>query len=54
MTVERQYNGSYHISDIVDGYLVQRTYYGYTKREAQKRFREVIKKEIKKDTSPVK
>lgn len=27
-------NGAIFISDIVDGYLCRRTYYGYTKTEA--------------------
>lgn len=40
MTVTRQLNGSWHIMDIIDSQLVQRTYYGYTKREAQRLFRE--------------
>ena len=34
MSVERNYEGAYVISDIVNGYLVTKRYYGYTKREA--------------------
>lgn len=43
MTVIRNRNGSYAISDIVKGYLVTRQYYGYTKREAIKLFRQETK-----------
>jgi hypothetical protein len=34
-------NGAYEISDIIGGYRVARTYYGYTKREAVKQFKEM-------------
>lgn len=34
MTVTKNREGAYVISDIVDGYLVTKRYYGYTKREA--------------------
>lgn len=34
MTVERNHEGAYVVSDIVRGYLVTKRYYGYTKREA--------------------
>lgn len=40
MTVERNYAGAYVISDIVGGYLVTKQYYGYTKREAVRLFKE--------------
>lgn len=39
MTVGRNYEGAWVISAIVDGYLVTRRYYGYTKREAVRLFR---------------
>lgn len=39
MLVERNINGSYSISDVIDGHLVTRTYYGYSKREAIRLFR---------------
>ena len=34
-------SGAYEISDIVGGYRVARTYYGYTKRDAVKLFKEM-------------
>lgn len=41
MTVTKQaHSGAYVVSDLVDGYLVTRTYYGFTKREAVRMFRE--------------
>lgn len=40
MTIERHtVNGSYVISDIVNGYRFVRNYYGYTRREAIAQFR---------------
>lgn len=39
MTVGKNYEGAWVISDIVDGYLVTRRYYGYSKREAMRLFR---------------
>jgi hypothetical protein len=32
-------SGAYQVSDIIKGYWVTRTYYGYTKREAQRQFK---------------
>lgn len=40
MTITRLHNGAYQISAIVRGYLVTKTYYGYTKREAARMFRQ--------------
>jgi hypothetical protein len=37
--VERTYQGAWCISDTVRGYLVTRTYFGYTRREAERMFR---------------
>lgn len=34
MSIEKNYSGAYVISDVVNGYLVTKQYYGYTKREA--------------------
>lgn len=34
MSITKNINGAYVVSDIINGYLVQRTYYGHTKREA--------------------
>jgi hypothetical protein len=39
MTIEHNHAGAWIISDIIAGYLVTRTYYGYTKREAVALFR---------------
>jgi hypothetical protein len=36
-------SGAWIISDIVGGYLVTRTYYGHTKRDALQLFREHVK-----------
>ncbi len=43
MTVTRNLNGSLTLSTIAAGHLVQQTYYGYTKREAQRLFRTHIR-----------
>ena len=40
MTIDKNAEGAWRITDIVDGYLVTRRYYGYTKREAIKLFKE--------------
>jgi hypothetical protein len=40
MTIDKNAEGAWRISDIVAGYLVTRRYYGYTKREAIKLFKE--------------
>jgi hypothetical protein len=45
MTIERQHNGSYLCSAIVEGYRFSRVYYGYTKRESVRLFRNAIKEE---------
>ena len=36
-------SGAWIVSDFVGGYLVTRTYYGHTKRDALRLFREHIK-----------
>jgi hypothetical protein len=43
MTVERNYEGAWIVSDIVNGYRVARRYYGYTKTEAMALFKRDIK-----------
>ena len=43
MTIERNPNGSLVLSDIVNGYLFTRVYYGYTKKEARALFAQEIK-----------
>jgi hypothetical protein len=40
MSIDKNSEGAWRISDVVDGYLVTRRYYGYTKREAIKLFKE--------------
>jgi hypothetical protein len=40
MTIERTYQGAWRISGIVDGYLVTRQFFGYTKKEAIAAFKE--------------
>lgn len=39
MLIERNIYGAYVISDIINGYLVTKQYYGYTKRESIRRFK---------------
>ena len=39
MTTTRLHSGAWQVSAIVRGYLVTRTYYGYTKRDAVRLFR---------------
>ena len=34
MTVEKTTQGAWKVSDIVNGYLVTKQYFGYTKKEA--------------------
>jgi len=40
MTIEKTVEGAYRITAIIGGYLVTRRYYGYTKKEAVKLFKE--------------
>lgn len=40
MTIERTFQGAWRVSAMIDGYLVSRQYFGYTKREAVAAFRE--------------
>ena len=39
MIIEKNTQGAWVISDIIGGYRVARSYYGYTKREAIRLFR---------------
>lgn len=41
--VTRNFNGSLNVSDIVKGYFVTRTYYGYTRRQAVRMFKQYVK-----------
>lgn len=43
MTAEKSIRGTWKISDIHNGYLIIRNYYGYTKREAIRLFKEELK-----------
>jgi hypothetical protein len=43
MIIVRNRDGSYLISDVIDGYRVARRYVGHTKRYAQQLFRQEIK-----------
>jgi hypothetical protein len=43
MIIERNYQGAWVISDIIGGYRVARSYYGYTKAQAVALFRADIK-----------
>ena len=40
MTIDKNAEGAWRISDIIGGYLVTKVYYFYTKREAIKLFKE--------------
>lgn len=50
MTITRLFpSGAYEVCDIIDGCLVRRVYYCYTKREAKRLFRAEVKSgEIKR------
>lgn len=43
MTIERNYEGAWVISDVIGGYLETRRYYGYTKRESVAQFKQEFK-----------
>lgn len=43
MTIEMNTRGGYVISTIHKGQYIRRTYYGYTKREAMRLFREYVR-----------
>ena len=43
MTAYKNYTGAWIVSDIVGGSYYVQTYYGYTKREALRRFRAYVK-----------
>lgn len=45
MNIKTQLNGSLYFSDIVNGYLFEKVYFGYSKSEAKKLFKQEIKKE---------
>lgn len=43
MSIEKNFQGAYICSDIINNIRVERKFFGYTKRQAQSMFREVIK-----------
>lgn len=45
MSIEKTSHGAWRVSDIVRGYLVTRTFFGYTKRQAASLFREEFPEE---------
>jgi len=45
MIIVRNHDGSYLVSDIIDGYRVARRYVGHTKRDALRLFRREIKQQ---------
>ena len=49
MTIEKLYNGSYRISDIISDHLVEQVYYYYSRRDAIAEFKR-HKKELKDKT----
>lgn len=49
MNIKTLINGSLYFSDIVNGYLFEKVYFGYSKTEAKKLFKQEIKKEKNKE-----
>ena len=47
MTTQKLHNGAWEISELVNGYLVTRTFYGYTKKESIRLFKDELKGERK-------
>lgn len=43
MTIERTFQGAWRISGMIDGYLVTRQFFGYTKKEAIAAFQQESK-----------
>jgi hypothetical protein len=43
MIAEKTFQGAWRITDLINGYFVTRQYFGYTKREAMRRFKEETK-----------
>ena len=44
MSITKNVNGYYVISDIIDGYLVTKTYGGYSRKESIRLFKQEVKK----------
>lgn len=40
MTITKNYAGAWVVSDTIDGYLVTKSYYGYTRAEALAMFKQ--------------
>ena len=47
MTVERTVQGAWRVSQIVDGYLLTRQFFGYTKKEAMQLFKQYTKEGVR-------
>lgn len=45
MSITKLHNGALQFTDIVNGYLFTRTYYGYNRREATALFKQDIKED---------
>jgi hypothetical protein len=43
MTIEKNIHGALVISAVIGGYLISRQYYGYTRREAVRLFRDEVR-----------
>lgn len=43
MTTTKNLNGSYTLSDIIDGHLIAQTYYFYTLKECKELFNQYVK-----------
>lgn len=52
MTVEKTFQGTWRISDVVGGRFLTRQYFGYTKREAAKCFRQYVRAAIAAASTP--
>ena len=50
MIIDRNREGAWRITDIVNGYWETRLYYFYTKREAMQKFKREMK-ELKKEAA---
>lgn len=46
ISVEKKYDGSYEVSSVYNGHLVHEHYYGYSKKDAIRRFRARLSKVI--------
>ena len=42
MSITKNHDGALIVSDIINGYLVTRKYYGYSRKEARELFKEFV------------